>query len=227
LGCAGKFYSSAAQLFFYNKHIQMTSIHVQQPSGRKFRISPGYWFVLPAVIFFMLLAIYPAIYVAFLSFFASGKGINFSSQFSFSNYLLAWNSALFGKIISQTFIYAGLATILHLFLGFIIALLLSSLPLNLVFLRASRTVFLIPWAISPTVIAVISRLLLHPQVGPIGIALRNINPAITYVGPLGDPHQALLAVTLTNVWAFTPFLYADAFSWYAVNRSGLVRSCHS
>lgn len=172
---------------------------------KKHRINPAYWFVLPAILFFTLIAIYPTGYVAFLSLFAGGKGVAVSPKFTyFSNYLAVFQNMNFIKIMLQTIFYAGVATFLHIAIGFVIALILNVLPLNLHYIRTARTLFLIPWAISPTVVAITFRLLLHPQVGPISIALKAGGIDAVFA-PLGSPDYALLAVTLTNVWTFTPF----------------------
>lgn len=171
----------------------------------KLRIPAAYWFVLPAMLFFILLAIYPSIYVLFLSLFATGKGTSLTSWTpTLENFIAVWNHQNFGKIILQTFYYAAGATVLHTVLGFTFALLLNVLPLNTTFIRTMRTVFLIPWAITPTVVAILFRLVLHPQVGPIAIFLKSIGSTVVF-GPLGQTEWALLAVTLTNVWMFTPF----------------------
>ena len=171
----------------------------------KLKIHSAYWFILPAMVFFTALAIYPSGYVTFLSLFSSGKGTAISPDFNnFANFAAIWKSANFSKILLQTLIYAGGATFLHLVLGFLIALILNVLPLNIHFIRSTRTIFLIPWAISPTVVAILFRLILHPQVGPIAIFLKSQGSSILF-GPLGQPQWALLAVTLTNVWMFTPF----------------------
>jgi multiple sugar transport system permease protein len=171
----------------------------------KVRISAAYWFVLPAMLFFILLAIYPSAFVLFLSFFATGKGTAISAaRPSLSNFFAVWKNPNFGKFMLQTFLYAGGATLLHTLLGFTFALILNILPLNSTYIRSMRTVFLIPWAITPTVVAILFRLILHPQVGPIAIFLKFIGSPIVF-GPLGQPDWALLAVTLTNVWMFTPF----------------------
>jgi multiple sugar transport system permease protein len=61
-----------------------------------------------------------------------------------------------------------------------------------------------PWAVSPVVVAMVWRLLAHPQISPIGIVLRDINPNWTWQ-PLAGIHTALPAVTAINVWHFTPF----------------------
>ena len=159
------------------------------------------------MLFFALLAVYPSGYVAFLSVFAGAKGTAISPEFTnFSNYIAVLNSRNIVQILMQTGFYAGVATLLHLAFGFLIALLLNVLPLNITFTRLTRTAFLIPWAISPTVVAIMFRLLLHPQVGPIAIMLKQMGYAGVF-GPLGDPDWALTAVTLTNVWTFTPFYF--------------------
>jgi multiple sugar transport system permease protein len=157
------------------------------------------------MLFFLALAIYPSGFVLFLSLFASGKGTAFSPTFSnFSNFISVWKNPHFTKFLLQTFYYAGGATLLHILLGFIFALALNVLPLKTFFVRTMRTVFLIPWAITPTVVAILFRLILHPQVGPIAIFLKSVGSPIMF-GPLGQVETALLSVTLTNVWMFTPF----------------------
>ncbi len=178
---------------------------VKRATMPKIKISTAYWFVLPAMLFFVLLAIYPSAFVLFLSFFATGKGTNISAaQPSLSNFIAVWNHQNFVRILTQTFSYAGGATITHVVMGFSLALLLNVIPLHPFFIRAMRTIFLIPWAITPTVVAILFRLLLHPQVGPIAIFLKSIGSPIVF-GPLGQPDWALLSVTLTNAWMFTPF----------------------
>ncbi len=172
---------------------------------RKLKFSSAYWFVLPTMLFFAGLAVYPSGYVAFLSVFAGAKGTTIAPHFTnFANFSAIIKNVNFARILAQTLYYAGGATVLHLVLGFLIALTLNSFPLNVKFIRVARTLFLIPWAISPTVVAILFRLLLHPQVGPVAILLKSAGSKIVF-GPLGSPDFALLSVTLTNVWMFTPF----------------------
>jgi multiple sugar transport system permease protein len=171
----------------------------------KLRIPSAYWFVLPAMLFFVLLAFYPSAFVLFLSFFATGKGTSLAEIHpSLGNFLAVWQNPNFARIMLQTLFYAAGAALLHTALGFCFALVLNVLPLNTTFIRAMRTVFLIPWAITPTVVAILFRLILHPQVGPIAIFLKSTGSSVLF-GPLGQPDWALLSVTLTNVWMFTPF----------------------
>jgi multiple sugar transport system permease protein len=171
----------------------------------RIKISAAYWFVLPTMIFFALLAFYPSIFVLFLSLFARGKGIAISiAQPSLENFAAVWANPNSVRFLLQTFSYAGGAALLHTLLGFLFALILNVLPLNTTYIRTMRTIFLVPWAITPTVVAILFRLILHPQVGPIAIFLKSIGSPIVF-GPLGQPQWALLSVTLTNVWMFTPF----------------------
>jgi multiple sugar transport system permease protein len=171
----------------------------------RIKIHAAYWFVLPAMIFFVALAIYPSGFVLFLSLFAAGKGTAISPTFTnFSNFVSVWRNPNFSRIMMQTLFYAGGAAVLHSLLGFCFALILNVLPLNTTFIRIMRTIFLVPWAITPTVVAILFRLVLHPQVGPIAIFLKSMGSEVLF-GPLGQPKYALLSVTLTNVWMFTPF----------------------
>lgn len=163
------------------------------------RISPGYLFIAPAILFLAVVALYPAGYVAYLSVFdAGGKFVGLS------NYVGVLTSPTFGKVFWQTVAYALGATTAHLVLGFGLALIIEYLPLSDRFAKTSRTLLLIPWALSPAVVAVIGQLWLQPQIGPVAQGLRMMNIS-TYFGPLGDTSLALLAVTATNVWMFTPF----------------------
>jgi multiple sugar transport system permease protein len=63
---------------------------------------------------------------------------------------------------------------------------------------------LMPWAVSPVVVAMVWRLLAHPQISPVGIALNDIDPDWIWQ-PLASTRTALAAVIAINVWHFTPF----------------------
>ena len=157
------------------------------------------------MLFFILLAFYPSAFVLFLSIFSTGKGTSVTAIHpSLANFMAVWGNPNFLRIMKQTLFYAGGASLLHTVLGFCFALILNVLPLNNNFIRIMRTTFLIPWAITPTVVAILFRLVLHPQVGPIAIFLKSTGSSIMF-GPLGQPDWALLSVTLANTWMFTPF----------------------
>lgn len=101
---------------------------------------------------------------------------------------------------TTTFVLASLAG--HIILGFALAWALDR-NLNRTFLAILRSVFLIPWAISPVVVASIWRLLYQPDLSPLAPLLQLL--PFAQRGMLGDPGSALWAVIVVNWWFATPF----------------------
>ena len=171
------------------------------------KFSRGVLFILPGILFFGIMVIYPAGYVIYLSLFTEGKGLGLEPQFiGLKNYTTVFSSRNFFKILSNTLMYSFFATAFHIIIGLFMAVLLNNKVLKRRTLTIGRSLFLIPWAISPSVVAIMFQVMLHPKVGPVGIILRTFNPKIAF-NPLGSPSLSLLTVTLTNIWKFTPFYF--------------------
>ncbi len=171
------------------------------------KFSRGVLFILPGILFFGIMVIYPAGYVIYLSLFTEGKGLGLEPQFiGLKNYMTVFSSRNFVKILSNTLMYSFFATAFHIIIGLFMAVLLNNKVLKRRTLTIGRSLFLIPWAISPSVVAIMFQVMLHPKVGPVGIILRTFNPKIAF-NPLGSPSLSLLTVTLTNIWKFTPFYF--------------------
>ncbi|MCQ5202085.1 ABC transporter permease subunit [Mordavella massiliensis] len=171
------------------------------------KINRGVLFILPGILFFTIMVIYPAGYVIYLSLFTEGKGLGLEPAFvGLKNYITVFTSNSFWQIMSNTLFYSFVATACHIVIGMAMAVLLNNKLLKRKTLTAGRSLFLVPWAISPSVVAIMFQVMLHPKVGPIGIILRQFDPSIEF-NPLGDPTLSLLTVTLTNIWKFTPFYF--------------------
>lgn len=174
---------------------------------RNIKISKGILFILPGILFFGLMVLYPAGYVIYLSIFTEGKGLGLEPAFiGAKNYITVFTSRNFWQILSNTMFYSFVATAFHIIIGLFMAILLNNKLMKRRTLTISRSLFLVPWAISPSVVAIMFQVMLHPKVGPIGIILRSFDPSIAF-NPLGDPKLSLLVVTLTNIWKFTPFYF--------------------
>jgi multiple sugar transport system permease protein len=168
------------------------------------RDSLGYLFVSPAMIFFTVMAIFPTLYVLFLSFHTSPRGKPNQLEFAwFANYIEAFQTPILKEIVSHTLVFSIGSSILHLFFGFLFALFLNS-QLNRRFLTFCRALLLAPWAISPAVVAMVWRLLAHPDISPIGQILKTINQG-WHFAPLASTDSALFMLTAINTWHFTPF----------------------
>lgn len=171
------------------------------------KINAGYLFSSPGVLFFMMMAVYPAAYVIYLAFFSSGKGIAINPSFiGFENFVKVFSEPKFWQMTLQSFEYAGTVTLLNLSIGLILAVLLNQNCLNIRYLRVMRTIVLISWALSPTVVAVMAKVLLHPQIGPIAQILQKLGSDIVF-DPLGNPQTALITIILTNVYMYMPFYF--------------------
>lgn len=171
------------------------------------KLNKGLLFILPGVLFFAVMVIYPAGYVMYLSFFTEGKGLGLEPDFvGMKNYMTVFGATGFWKILTNTLFYSFMATACHIVIGLFMAVLLNNKFLQRKTLTVSRSLFLVPWAISPSVVAIMFQVMLHPKVGPVGIILRSVNPAIEF-NPLGDPKLSLITVTITNIWKFTPFYF--------------------
>ena len=168
------------------------------------RDSLGYRFISPAMLFFTVMAIFPTLYVLYLSFHTSPRGKPNDLTFAwFANYIKAFHTPALKAIVSHTLVFSIGSSLLHLLFGFLFALLLNS-KMNRQFLTMCRTMLLTPWAISPAVVSMVWRLLAHPDISPIGYILSSINPA-WHFAPLASTKTALLTLTAINTWHFTPF----------------------
>jgi multiple sugar transport system permease protein len=176
----------------------------EKGQNRSRHINPGYWFVAPGILYFAALAVFPALYVFYLSFHTSPRGRTEPLTYvGLQNYTDTFASVKFEPAVTHTIYFAVGSAVFHLLLGLGLALLLNS-SLNKTYLNICRGLLLMPWAVSPVVVAMVWRLLAHPQISPIGIVLSEINPKWVWQ-PLANMNTALPAVIAINVWHFTPF----------------------
>lgn len=167
------------------------------------KINPVIIFIGPAVILVILISIYPTIRVLYLSTLEYSKKTFEYSFVGLQNYIALFKNPIFSKILKQTWNFSLYSTAGHIGLGFILALIMNS-GLNRRFVSASRALILLPWAVSPIVIAMIAQIWSHPLISPIGHVLKFFNSSIEFM-PLGMPGQAMTALIIINIWQFTPF----------------------
>jgi len=156
----------------------------------------GFVFFLPAGLFVFLGVALPLVEILRLAFQSGGKSSGFA-QFS----ELVRDPVLSASLVNSL-IFVVVSVVLHLFFGLLLAILLNQ-ELNPVFIRTMRSLFLIPWAISPVVVATVWRLVYHPELSMFS-GLWKMIPVVQQ-GPLAIPSTALAAVILINVWFATPF----------------------
>ncbi len=164
----------------------------------KRRVSGGYWFVAPAILYFLLLSVYPMIDVIRMSLY-SKTGI-FSG---IANFQRAVHDPLFLTALRQTIIFAGLSALFHIGIGLMLATILNQ-PMNRLFRTIARSVIMLPWSITPVVVAVMWRLIYHPHLSIVPTILEGLGFNISWA-LLASPQWALPAVTVANIWFSLPF----------------------
>jgi multiple sugar transport system permease protein len=169
----------------------------------KLRFSPGYFFIAPAVILIVLMAIYPSFRVVYLSVMDYSRVSKEMVFVGFDNYTKIFADLNFQKAFWQTIRFSIFSSIGHVLLGLILALIMNA-GLNRRFVNTSRALILLPWALSPIVVAILAQLWTYPLISPVA----KIMESFGYMGefnPLGRTGSALWTLIVINVWQFTPF----------------------
>jgi multiple sugar transport system permease protein len=187
------------------------------PSGslgghRRPALTLGRWFeqpnvfswlmVTPPVLFLAALVGYPLFYGIWLS--LMDRPVASTGKFiGFANYVQAWHDPIFWQVVINTFVYTVVATILKMFGGLGLALVMNQ---DFRFKNLTRALLLLPFIV-PTVLSTIAwQWILDPAFSVINwtlIALHLITPP----GPswLGNPHLAMGSLIVVNVWRGLPF----------------------
>ncbi|MFG2714439.1 carbohydrate ABC transporter permease [Streptomyces goshikiensis] len=177
----------------------MTSA-VAAPARR--RPGPGAWFlVLPALIPILLLSVGPLLYGIALAFTDAQSGRTAGAQWAG---LLNFQDLLHDRLFWDSFriglLWAVGVTVPQFLLGLGLALLLDQ---DLRLRGLARSLAIIPWAMPEVVVAIMWRLVYHPDAGV-------LNDTLSGLGLAGDTDwlsglaTALPAVVLVGVWAGMP-----------------------
>ena len=161
-----------------------------------------YLFILPFVIFCLILLLYPVVYSLALSFRDATVETFVSGEMPFNGltqYQAALADPIFWKALINTLLFAFFSILFQFTIGFLLALLFqANFPLKNFCLAA----LLIPW-VSPVLTAANIFKGLFNEVGPI-----NRIGELIGLGPfpwLSDPDYALPATIVTNIWIGFPF----------------------
>ena len=170
---------------------------------RRLRIPTGYFYIAPAVILIFLMAVYPTFRVIYLSVMDYSRRTQEVSFVGIQNYTKLLGDPNFLKILKHTISFSFFSSAGHILIGLGLALLMNA-KLNRRFLTISRALILLPWALSPIVVAILAQLWAYPLISPIAKILTSLGSTSEFL-PLGRPSTALLSLIIINIWQFTPF----------------------
>lgn len=161
-------------------------------------------FLLPALVYLMLLAIFPLVWTLTLSFTRWNANIMQRPKFiGFSNFkYFLFEDPRFWFDLRFTAMYVAIAVSVELLLGLVLASLLSQSFRGKNFFRV---IFLIPMACPPIAVAFLWRMMLHPDIGVINSMLQAIG-----LGAVKWTTSAAVApftIIMVDIWEWTPFMF--------------------
>ena len=176
-----------------------------------------YLFVMPAVLVVFTAAIWPLIQSFYMSFrewklsrsrfsrplweFEYDGWENIS--YLFENYLRAFEDDAMWNAVRVTSTFTVVSVVFTIALALALALLLAP---GGRFRFTVRTLLILPFAMSPALIGVSWRFMFQPDFGLFKAFFDVLIPPLADADWLGDPTLALIAVTGSDVWHWTPYL---------------------
>ena len=151
-------------------------------------------FILPQILVqvtFVVIPMLVAIAFSMMDFNIMWTRVNFVG---FDNYIRAFNDPRIGNAFMNTTIYTISVVSIQCVISLLIAVMIKEkLRINVIF----RSVFFLPVICSMTVIGLVWRFLLDPNIGSISAMLSRFG---VNMGFFKDPNQALMTVVVVMVW---------------------------
>ncbi len=172
------------------------------------RIPVGWLFILPTIIFLLIMTIFPLIWslgLAFCSWKLAKGGIESHPEFiGLGNFLEAINGdKRYWNAMGYTWMYTAVAVTVEFLLGLGLAILLSFKDFR--GRKFFRVVYLVPMACPPLGVAFMWRLLFHEDVGILNRILTAMG--LGRIRWMTDPWTARFALIMVDVWQWTPFMF--------------------
>jgi multiple sugar transport system permease protein len=167
--------------------------------------NPQTKYIAPALSILFLLSIIPTIFLILTSFTNYQLGWNFSrAKFvGFTNYirLFSGRDPDFWHAVAISLEFMTLATVVDMFIGFLIALMLNAYEFKLKALVIG--IMIIPLAITPTIAGQMWKLMYNSEYGLINYVLNGLfGVKVTWL----DSGMAFWSILLVDIWQFVPFV---------------------
>ena len=149
------------------------------------------------------LLIYPWLWSLYLSFHTwSLVSVDPIKFVGLENYIDIFSDSRFQLALKNTLLLTVTSVLGQFFLGFILALILNSISSRSA--NICLVILMIPMMLTPSIVSMVWRLLLHPEWGVISkYYLKLLN--LPNIGFLTDPSVCLYTISLIEIWQWTPF----------------------
>ncbi len=156
-----------------------------------------YFFLIPALAFFLVLWIYPLLQLFYYSV-TDFNGVNYNYNFvGLKNYIKVLNNGTLTNSMKNTLIYAVVSVVLSNILGLGIAMILNT---KIRFKGLFRTCAYFPALFSAIVVGFIWSYVYMPSSGMIASIITLLGGDGSAFNPLGNYNVALFAICLVEVW---------------------------
>ena len=161
-----------------------------------------YLFILPAVVVFALLTVYPLIYAIVTSFYKIDFIRAKTTFYGIQNYVGILTDETFWVAVKNTLSFVVLAVVFETLLGTVFALFFNS---GFRFTKLYRTIVLVPMLLPPITVALTWKMMYDYNFGIFNFLLKTLG--LSPVEWLSSTNWALLSVVLTDIWQWTPFVF--------------------
>lgn len=159
-------------------------------------------YTLPAVLFVVVMMVFPILYTVRISFFEwSMSAASPPVWVGLKNYQELFADSRFWNAVLRTFYFTFAALLLEVVLGVAIAVL---------FFRrfrgkdAAKTVLMLPMVATPVAMGLVWLLIYEPTIGVANRVLKSLG--LQPLSWLADKHQVIPSLILVDVWEWTPLI---------------------
>jgi multiple sugar transport system permease protein len=159
-------------------------------------------YTLPAVLFVLLMMVFPIIYTVRISFYEWSMSATTPPLFvGLANYIALFNDTRFWHAVGSTFYFTGAALVVEVVLGVAIAVLLSR---NFRGKNFVKTIFLLPMVATPVAMGLVWMLIYEPTIGVANQFLNALGfkPLLW----LASENQVIPSLIIIDVWEWTPMI---------------------
>lgn len=182
---------------------QPNYLRFTNPANRQ-QVVWGYWFILPAMLLYLLFVIYPFVSSFYLGL-TNWNGADPEKSFvGLENYIQFLSDPLFWLSLRHNLIWMGFVTIVEITIGLLLAVLLWDQPRGFLFFR---TVFFMPQILGESILGVIWRLIYQPRRGVLYELGEIFDVSWLKFSPLASTEGALWAVMIASIWGSIGFFF--------------------
>jgi multiple sugar transport system permease protein len=170
--------------------------------GLSHRVLTGYFFIAPALLFLLLVSIYPLVYTLYMSTTDVDQG---NRHFvGLGHYLELVQDPWFWNSMRTIAIFTISSVILHILIGLAFALLLNETWFSNIFRNFLRGLLILPYVFSTAAAALMWSLLFHPF-GLLNFVVVDVLGRPQPIEFLSTPAMAMASLVAVNTWKSYPF----------------------